>query len=153
MYKHMKTNDKAATKRPNLKPKEFDARYIIAYLDNPAGGKVAALRKAGHPNPERQKAWAMHKRLLSTINAEFDARIMEGASVGYVQTLKLCTDADSESVQAQCAAKLMEYGDKNKPQKIQVEHVDSVEDMDKEIELLTLRIAKSSGQPVDDVQH
>lgn len=147
----MKTKEKSATTPRKVKAKEFDSQYIKAYLDCPALGKLAALRKTDHPNPTPQKAWDIHHRLRARINADFDLQISEGAPVGYKQTLKLATEADSETVQAGCAKTLMEWGDKAKPQRIQIEQVATPEEMDAEIAILTERISKANPKP--ETQH
>lgn len=143
----MKNNDKPDTPKERDEYKKYDSDYIRAYLDAPSLGKLHALTIAGHPKPTRQRAWTIHNRLKAEIDRQFDERITEGAAVGYTQTLKLCTNADSETVQAQCATKLMEYGDKSKPQKVIIEHKESAEELDAEIAILTERINKAAPKP------
>ena len=148
---YMKTKPKSVIVPDPSKNKQFDSQYITAYLDNPEAGKLAALSKTDHPKPTRQKAWDLHKRLSARIDAELDLRICEGAAVGYAMTLKLAKGAESEAVQAQCSGKLMEYGDKSKPQRIQIETIESQADIDAEIAVLTERINKAVPEP--EMQH
>ena len=150
---YMKTKPKSVIVQNPDKRKQFDSQYIIAFLDNAQAGKLAALCKTDHPNPTRQKAWDLHRRLAARIDAELDLRICEGAAVGYAMTLKLAKGAESEAVQAQCSSKLMEYGDKSKPQRIQIETIESQADIDAEIAMLTERISQAVPDNDTETQH
>ena len=135
-----------AAKHERIKEKSFDEQYIQEYLRYPEKGKLDALRRAGHPNATRSKAWDLHNRLESQIDKALDKLIKQDAALGRSTLVHLTKNAQSESVRAACASKLMEYGDKAKPQRI-VYEVDKVEDIDKEIEQIQKRIKAGMNTP------
>ena len=138
-----------ADKPDRLDNKAFDDDYIRQYLRHPEKGKLAALRKANHPDPTRQKAWHLHHRLADKIDRELDKLIKQDAALGRATLVHLTKNAQSESVQAACAAKLMEYADKTKPQHV-IHRMDTVEDLDAEIEQIQKRIAAGMNEaPAD----
>lgn len=130
-----------------LSPEELDELYIEAWLEQPDGTKLDALRKAGHPNPSRQRAWQIHNRLSAEIDRRLDAKIQENAALGLSTLVKLTKKAKSEAVQAQCASKLMEYAGKQKPDRVIIENR-SPEDIDAEIAAIQRRILEAQGEDV-----
>jgi len=134
-----------------LSPEQLDERYIAAYLDNPAGTKIEALRKAGHPNPTPQRAYHIHERLAEQIDKQLDKLIKQDAALGRATIIDLCKKADSEAVRAQCAQKLMDYAGKQKPERLQIEHK-TPDDIDTEIQAIQRRIQDAQGidQPEKD---
>ena len=136
---------------PVIKPErvghqEYDEEYIRQYLRHPEKGKLSALERAQHPHPTRQIAWRMHHRLADKIDRELDKLIKQDAALGRATLVHLTKNAQSESVKAACASKLMEYADKTKPQHV-IHRIDTVEDIDAEIEQLQKRIKAGMNEP------
>ena len=125
---------------------EFDDLYIAEYLRYPEKGKTAALRRSGHPNVTRARAWQIHDRLSERIDSQLNKLIKADAALGRATLVSLCKSSQSDSVRAACATKLMEYADKTKPQRILFE-TDSLCDIDKEIEQLQERIKAAQNIP------
>jgi len=139
--------DEPDTKTQRISPEEFDELYMDAYLDHPEGSKVDALRRAGHPNPSRQRAWQIHNRLEAEIDKRLDKLIMHDAALGRSTIVKLTKGAKSEAVQAQCAIKLMDYAGKQKADRLIVESR-TIEDIDKEIAAVQRRILEAQGEDI-----
>lgn len=135
-----------ATTQRKVVEKSLDESYIREYLRHPENGKLAALRKAGHPNPTRQGAYQLHARLSERIDKDLDKLIKQDAALGRATLVSLCKSSQSDSVRAACAAKLMEYADKTKPQRI-IHETASVSDIDKEIEQIQQRIKQGQNIP------
>lgn len=126
--------------------KSLDQSYIYEYLKFPEKGKLSALRLAGHHAPTRQLAYQLHNRLSGQIDKELDKLIKQDAALGRATLVSLCKSSQSDSVRAACAAKLMEYADKTKPQRI-IYETDNVADIDKEIAQLQERIKTGMNSP------
>lgn len=135
-----------ADKPDRLINNAYDDDYITEYLRYPEKGKRQALERAGHPNPTRQFAWRMHDRLSDRIDKALDKLIKQDAALGRATLVSLCKSSQSDSVRAACAAKLMEYADKTKPQRI-IHETANVEDIDKEIEQIQERIKAGMNVP------
>ena len=125
---------------------EYDELYINEYLRYPEKGKLKALKRAGYPNATRQRAWQIHNRLSERIDKELDKLIKQDAALGRATLVSLCKSSQSDSVRAGCAAKLMEYADKTKMQRILYEPA-SLDDIDKEIEQLQQSIKAAQNIP------
>jgi len=130
-----------------LSPEEIDELYIMSFLDNPAGSKINALRRAGHPKPTPQRAWQIHDRLADQIDKRLDRLIMQDAALGRSTLVELCKSANSDAVRASSAAKLMEYAGKQKPDRLIVESR-TPEDIDIEIAAVQRRILEAQGDEV-----
>ena len=126
--------------------KSLDDSYIYEYLKFPEKGKLSALRLAGHQAPTRQLAYQLHNRLADKIDRELDKLIKQDAALGRATLVHLTKHAQSESVKAACASKLMEYADKTKPQHV-IHRIDTVEDIDAEIEQIQQRIKAGMNEP------
>ena len=136
-------------KPDRMENKAFDDDYIRQYLRHPEKGKLSALERANHPAPTRQKAWHLHHRLADKIDRELDKLIKQDAALGRATLVHLTKHAQSESVKAACASKLMEYADKTKPQHV-IHRVDTVEDIDAEIAQIQKRIKAGMNEPDTD---
>lgn len=140
--------NKSLVEQPKrLSPEEIDELYIMAFLDNPAGSKINALRKAGHPKPTPQRAWQIHDRLAEQIDKRLDKLIMQDAALGRSTLVELCKSANSDAVRASSAAKLMEYAGKQKPDRLIVENR-TPEAIDIEIAAVQKRILEAQGDDV-----
>lgn len=139
--------DCTETKAPRMSPEAIDELYIEAWLDNPMGTKLDALRRAGHPNPSRQRAWQIHNRLEAEIDKRLDKQIQEQAAIGHKTLVELTKAAKSEAVRAQCASKLMDYAGKQKPDRLVIENRDP-DDIDAEIAAVQKRILEAQGEDI-----
>ena len=128
-----------------LPEKSLDDDYIREYLREPAKGKTDALRRAGHPNPTRQRAYQLHARLADKIDKALDKQIKQDAALGRATLVELCKHSTSDSVRAACAAKLMEYADKAKPQRV-IHEAAKLSDIDSEIAAIQRRLSEATHE-------
>lgn len=105
-----------ATEQGRRSPFTLDELYIKCYTENPARGKQAALLAAGFTgaNPA-QRAFQMHQRLKRQINEVLAEKMNAGIHVGQNVLIELAVGAESESVRAASASKLIEHGIKYQP--------------------------------------
>ncbi len=141
-----------SVKQKKIAKGEYDQRYIQAYLANPQAGKIEALREAGYPNPGRQRAWEIHKRLAKEIDRELDQLLLQDGALGRGVLVSLAKTSTSDTVKAQCASKLMEYAGKGKADKLIVEHR-SADQIDNEIAAVQLRILEAQGDTPENELH
>jgi len=126
------------------KPYEFDERYIEAYLESPHKGKGHAFRIAtGSATPfSRQRAFEMHQRLAPQINALLEEKILNATSFGLSTLFDLAENANTDSVRAMCAAKLLDAGMKVCPPVIQQNKNRTRGDIIKQIKSVKARLAE-----------
>jgi len=124
----------------------YDEMYIQYYCENPELGKSVALKKAGFSGKcIKQKAWALHKRLLERIEKRLDDSILEGAHIGHSKLVHLCKESESETVQAKCAKDLIDFAGRKAGERITVTHEMSDEERDSEIIRLQAEIVEQEG--------
>jgi len=126
--------------------RKYDAMYVHYYCQFPEQGKATALTKAGFTGKAlQQRAYSIHKRLLSQIEERLDDSILEGAHVGHSKLVHLCKESESETVQAKCAKDLIDFAGRKAGERVTVTHELSDEDRDEEIIRLQRDIAEQEG--------
>lgn len=128
---------------------EWDEAYIDAYLNNPKGGQLQALQACGHPNPTKQFANVIHRRLRDRIEKELNELIKDGAAVGYKVLRLLAEDSDNDGVRLNAAKALMDYAGKKPSDVLVVHEVRDEAELDKEIQRLSKIIQDAEGRIIE----
>jgi len=96
-----------------IKTGALDQHYIDSALEYPFAKKIDLMRYAIESaelteqlTATRQRAYEMHERLRDQIDAELLKKAKDARRMGLTTLMKLCEEAESESVKAQVATTL-----------------------------------------------